>query len=86
MLILRTLKSLPVQLTIHFYLEFYFNAVIGIGTCVTGIKELAHSFKEAQVALEVGKVFDTEKLLSAMKISVLQGLFISFLQLFAICF
>lgn len=41
--------------------EFYFNAVIGIGTCVTGIKDLAHSFKEAQVALEVGKVFDTEK-------------------------
>lgn len=28
--------------------EFYFNAVIGIGTCVTGVKELAHSFKEAQ--------------------------------------
>lgn len=23
--------------------EFYFNAVIGIGTCVTGIKDLAHS-------------------------------------------
>ncbi|MDD6728236.1 MAG: helix-turn-helix domain-containing protein [Eubacteriales bacterium] len=41
--------------------EFYFSALIGIGTCVTGIKELAHSFKEAQVALEVGKVFDTEK-------------------------
>ena len=41
--------------------EFYCNAVIGIGTCVTGVKELAHSFKEAQVALEVGKVFDTEK-------------------------
>ena len=41
--------------------EFYCNCVIGIGTCVTGIKELAHSFKEGQVALEVGKVFDTEK-------------------------
>ncbi|MCC8073453.1 MAG: helix-turn-helix domain-containing protein [Clostridiales bacterium] len=41
--------------------EFYFNALIGIGTCVTGIKDLARSFKEAQVALEVGKVFDTEK-------------------------
>lgn len=41
--------------------EFYCNCVIGIGTCVSGIKELAHSFKEAQVALEVGKVFDTEK-------------------------
>lgn len=41
--------------------EFYAKAIIGIGTCVTGIKDLAHSFKEAQVALEVGKVFDTEK-------------------------
>ncbi|MGN0457484.1 MAG: PucR family transcriptional regulator [Eubacterium sp.] len=41
--------------------EFYFSANVGIGTCVTGIKELAASFKEAQVALEVGKVFDTER-------------------------
>ncbi len=41
--------------------EFYTHASIGIGTVVEGIKELAHSFKEAQVALEVGKVFDTEK-------------------------
>ncbi len=43
--------------------EFYANAVAGIGTCVVGIKELARSFKEAQVALEVGKVFDTEKVI-----------------------
>ena len=42
--------------------EFYYTqAVIGIGTTVEGLKELARSFKEAQVALEVGKVFDTEK-------------------------
>ena len=41
--------------------EFYAHAVIGIGTLVVGVKELARSFKEAQVALEVGKVFDTEK-------------------------
>ena len=34
---------------------------IGIGTIVVGIKDLARSFKEAQVAMEVGKVFDTEK-------------------------
>ena len=33
---------------------------MGIGTVVGSIKELARSFK-AQVALEVGKVFDTEK-------------------------
>ena len=41
--------------------EFYCNANIGIGTCVTGIKDLAKSFKEAQVALDFGKVFDTEQ-------------------------
>ncbi len=41
--------------------EFYTHSVIGIGTCVDNIKDLARSFKEAQVALEVGKVFDTEK-------------------------
>ena len=41
--------------------EFYTHAVIGIGSIVEGIKDLAKSFKEAQVALEVGKVFDTEK-------------------------
>lgn len=41
--------------------EFYTKVVIGIGTSVDNIKDLARSFKEAQVALEVGKVFDTEK-------------------------
>ncbi len=41
--------------------EFYTPATVGIGTVVEGIKDLARSFKEAQVALEVGKVFDTEK-------------------------
>lgn len=41
--------------------EFYTHAVIGIGKTVEGLRDLAKSFKEAQVALEVGKVFDTEK-------------------------
>ena len=41
--------------------EFYTHVSVGIGTVVTGVKDLARSFKEAQVALEVGKVFDTEK-------------------------
>lgn len=41
--------------------EFYVRAVIGIGTTVDNLKDLARSFKEAQTALEVGKVFDTEK-------------------------
>ena len=41
--------------------EFYTHCTVGIGTMVSSIKDLARSFKEAQVALEVGKVFDTEK-------------------------
>ncbi|MEE1278565.1 MAG: helix-turn-helix domain-containing protein, partial [Acutalibacteraceae bacterium] len=41
--------------------EFYTQVVVGIGTTVIGLKDLAKSFKEAQVSLEVGKVFDTEK-------------------------
>ena len=41
--------------------EFYTHCSVGIGTVVNSIKDLARSFKEAQVALEVGKVFDTEK-------------------------
>ncbi|MDD2268900.1 MAG: helix-turn-helix domain-containing protein [Eubacteriales bacterium] len=41
--------------------EFYAKVSIGIGTIVTNVRDLAHSFKNAQVALEVGKVFDTDK-------------------------
>lgn len=41
--------------------EFFAKVNVGIGAAVTGIKELARSFKEAQIAIEVGKVFDTDK-------------------------
>lgn len=41
--------------------EFYVHSVIGIGTTVDNLKDLARSFKEAQAALEVGKVFDNDK-------------------------
>ncbi|MBQ0109174.1 MAG: helix-turn-helix domain-containing protein, partial [Clostridiales bacterium] len=41
--------------------EFYLKTTVGIGSVVTSVKELARSYKDAQVALEVGKVFDTEK-------------------------
>ena len=41
--------------------EFYAKVAIGIGTAVDNIKDLARSYKEAQTATEVGKVFDTEK-------------------------
>ena len=39
--------------------------MIGIGTIVTGIKDLARSFKEAQVAMEVGRYSIRKKPLSA---------------------
>ena len=45
--------------------EFYTHVVVGIGTTVDNLKDLARSFKEAQTALEVGKVFDTEKTIVA---------------------
>ena len=37
------------------------RVVIGIGTVALHLRELAKSYKEAQIAIEVGKVFDTEK-------------------------
>ena len=37
------------------------KCVIGIGTTANHLRVLADKFKEAQVAIEVGKVFDTEK-------------------------
>lgn len=41
--------------------EFFQKVTVGIGTIAENVKELARSFKEAQIAIEVGKVFDTEK-------------------------
>ena len=41
--------------------EFYAKVAIGISTVVDNIKDLARAYKEAQIALDVGKVFETEK-------------------------
>lgn len=41
--------------------EFPFKFVLGIGTTAYHLRELADRYKEAQVAIEVGKVFETEK-------------------------
>ena len=37
------------------------TVVVGIGTIAIHLRDLAKSYKEAQIAIEVGKVFDTEK-------------------------
>lgn len=41
--------------------ELKVKTVIGIGSTAYHLRELADVYKEAQVAIEVGKVFDTEK-------------------------
>lgn len=41
--------------------ELFVKTVIGIGTVSQHLRELADSYKEAQTAIDVGKVFDTEK-------------------------
>ena len=41
--------------------QLYLKTTIGIGTTAQHLRELADSYKEAQVAIEVGKVFDTDK-------------------------
>lgn len=41
--------------------ELRIKTSIGIGTVSEHLRELADSYKEAQTAIEVGKVFDTEK-------------------------
>ncbi len=49
----RDLEKLASSIADTLSSEFYTHCVVGIGTTVTGIKDLARSFKEAQSALEV---------------------------------
>ncbi len=44
--------------------ELFVKVAIGIGTVAGHLRELADAYKEAQTAIEVGKVFDTEKSIS----------------------
>lgn len=41
--------------------EAMVNVNIGIGTVVNNLREIAKSFKEANVAIEVGRIFDNDK-------------------------
>lgn len=45
----------------HLKTELFVRTTIGIGTIAEHLRELADAYKEAQVAIEVGKVFETEK-------------------------
>ena len=41
--------------------ELFLKTVIGIGTVAGHLRELSDAYKEAQTAIEVGKVFDTDR-------------------------
>lgn len=58
---MREMEKVAHQIADTISSEFYAKVSVGIGTAVSNIKDLATSYKEAQIALEVVKVFDTEK-------------------------
>lgn len=57
----KDLHKIAKQIEEAVFEELRIAVVIGIGTVVNHIRELARAYKEAGVAIEVGKVFDTEK-------------------------
>ncbi len=58
---MKAIEKIAQSIVDTFNAEFYTKVSVGIGTAVENIRDLARSYKEAQVAIEVGKVFDTEK-------------------------
>ena len=58
---MKEIEKLAINIADTLSTEFYTKVVIGISTIVDNIKDLAKAYQEAQVALEVGKVFETEK-------------------------
>ena len=58
---MKEIEKIAVNIADTLSTEFYTKVAIGISTIVENIKDLAKAYQEAQVALEVGKVFETEK-------------------------
>ncbi len=57
----REIEKMAVNIADTLSTEFYTKVFIGISTVVDSLKDLAKAYQEARVALEVGKVFETEK-------------------------
>ena len=55
------LADLAKQIENAIHSELMVKVVIGIGTVAGHLRELADRYKEAQVAIEVGKIFEPEK-------------------------
>ena len=58
---MKEIEKMAVNIADTLSTEFYTKVSIGISTIVENIKDLAKAYQESQVALEVGKVFETEK-------------------------
>lgn len=58
---IKELQKITKQISAAVTQELGVKVVIGIGTVVNHIRDLARAYKEAGVAIDVGKVFDTEK-------------------------
>ncbi len=56
-----TLEKMALHMEETLKNELYVKTVIGIGTIAEHLRSLADSYKEAQTAIDVCKVFDTEK-------------------------
>ena len=59
----RDLNKFATQIENMLTTELYIKAVIGIGSISRHLRELAERYKEAQVAIEVGKVFEDDKMI-----------------------
>ena len=57
----KELHRIARQITDTVVSEAMVNIRLGIGNIATNIRDIAKSYKEARIALEVGKVFDEEK-------------------------
>lgn len=57
----KELEKIARQITDTVISEAMVNIRLGIGSIATNIRDIGKSYKEARIALEVGKVFDEEK-------------------------
>jgi len=57
----KEIREIAERIEAKLHNELNLNCVIGIGTTAKHLRVLADKYKEAQAAIEVGKVFDTEK-------------------------
>jgi len=55
------IKAIAETIETALYNELQIKTIIGIGTTARHLRELADRYKEAQIAIDVGKVFDSDK-------------------------